>query len=66
MTDSEMTRLSLGCLSVQWEQMSALLQSGLSLAPVITHHFGVGDYLEAFRTMGSGQSGKVILDWASL
>ncbi|CAB4877557.1 unannotated protein [freshwater metagenome] len=49
-----------------WYKMSALLQSGLSLAPVITHHFGVGDYLEAFRTMGSGQSGKVILDWASL
>ena len=49
-----------------WYKMSALLQSGLDLGPIITHHFGVHDYLAAFDTMGSGQSGKVILDWAVL
>ena len=49
-----------------WYKMSSLLQSGLSLAPVITHHFGVEDYIAGFETMGSGQSGKVILDWATL
>jgi threonine 3-dehydrogenase len=49
-----------------WYKMSSLLQSGLSLEPLITHHFPVQDYLQAFKTVGSGQSGKVILDWESL
>jgi threonine 3-dehydrogenase len=48
-----------------WYKMSSLLQSGLSLAPIITHHFGIEDYIKGFETMGSGQSGKVILDWAA-
>jgi threonine 3-dehydrogenase len=48
-----------------WYKMSSLLQSGLSLAPIITHHFEIGDYIKGFETMGSGQSGKVILDWAA-
>jgi threonine 3-dehydrogenase len=48
-----------------WYKMSSLLQSGLSLAPIITHHFEIGDYIRGFETMGSGQSGKVILDWAA-
>jgi threonine 3-dehydrogenase len=48
-----------------WYKMSSLLQSGLSLAPIITHHFAIADYLQGFETMGSGQSGKVILDWAA-
>jgi len=26
----------------------------------------VQDYLKGFQTMGSGQSGKVILDWSTL
>jgi len=49
-----------------WYKMASLLQSGLDITPVITHHFEIGDYLEAFETMASGQSGKVILDWSSL
>ena len=48
-----------------WYKMSSLLQSGLSLAPIITHHFAIDDYIQGFETMGSGQSGKVILDWAA-
>ncbi len=48
-----------------WYKMQSLLQSGLSLAPIITHHFAITDYLQGFETMGSGQSGKVILDWAA-
>ena len=48
-----------------WYKMASLLQSGLSIAPVITHHFPVADYLEGFHTMGSGKSGKVILDWTA-
>ena len=47
-----------------WYKMASMLQSGLDITPVITHHFPAADYLEAFETMGSGQSGKVILDWS--
>lgn len=46
-----------------WYKMITMLQSGLDLSPVITHHFPVDDFQEAFQTMVSGQSGKVILDW---
>ena len=48
-----------------WYKMSAMLQSGLDITPVITHHFPAVDYEQAFEIMRSGQSGKVILDWAS-
>ncbi len=46
-----------------WYKMSSMLQSGLDIAPIITHHFPVDDYLPAFELMESGQTGKVILDW---
>ena len=46
-----------------WYKMTAMLQSGLDVTPVLTHRFKVDDYREAFETMRSGQSGKVILDW---
>ena len=48
-----------------WYKMSTMLQSGLSIDPVITHRFPVKDYQEGFETMMSGQSGKVILDWTA-
>jgi threonine 3-dehydrogenase len=48
-----------------WYKMAALIQSGLDLKPIITHHFPVQDFSRGFETMGSGQSGKVILDWAA-
>jgi len=46
-----------------WYKMSSMLQSGLNIDAVITHRFGVDDFLPAFELMASGQSGKVILDW---
>jgi threonine 3-dehydrogenase len=46
-----------------WYKMTALLQSGLDITPVITHHFGVDDFQKGFDIMRSGQSGKVILNW---
>jgi threonine 3-dehydrogenase len=49
-----------------WYKMSSLLQSGLDISPVITHHFPVAEFRAGFETMGSGRSGKVILDWNSL
>jgi threonine 3-dehydrogenase len=47
-----------------WYKMVAMLQSGLDVAPVVTHRFPAARYAEAFEAMRSGQSGKVILDWA--
>ncbi|HXA93567.1 MAG TPA: zinc-binding dehydrogenase, partial [Steroidobacteraceae bacterium] len=49
-----------------WYKMASLLQSGLPLTPVITHHFPVQEFEHGFQTMDSGQSGKVILDWSTL
>ncbi|MBU0455588.1 MAG: L-threonine 3-dehydrogenase [Pseudomonadota bacterium] len=46
-----------------WYKMISMLQSGLDVKPIITHHFKVDDYKEAFELMRSGKSGKVILDW---
>jgi threonine 3-dehydrogenase len=46
-----------------WYKMSSMLQSGLQIEPIITHHFNLENYQEAFELMASGQSGKVILDW---
>jgi threonine 3-dehydrogenase len=43
--------------------MAAMVQSGLNITPVITHHFGIDDFQKGFDAMCSGQSGKVILDW---
>jgi threonine 3-dehydrogenase len=48
-----------------WYKMAAMLQSGLDLSPIITHHFPVAEFRPAFAAMLSGQSGKVILDWAA-
>ena len=46
-----------------WYKMSSMLQSGLNIQPIITHHFPIDDYLPAFELMESGQTGKVILNW---
>jgi len=46
-----------------WYKMTAMLQSGLSIAPVITHRFQMEEFEKAFEIAGSGQAGKVILSW---
>lgn len=46
-----------------WYKMVAMLQSGLDLSSIITHHFPAEQFEQGFATMLSGQSGKVILDW---
>ena len=46
-----------------WYKMSSMLQSGLNMEPIITHHFDVDEFQPAFELMESGQSGKVILHW---
>jgi threonine 3-dehydrogenase len=47
-----------------WYKMTAMIQTGLDISPVITHRFDYTDYEEAFEVMRSGQSGKVILNWS--
>ena len=46
-----------------WYKMVAMLQSGLDLSPILTHHFPVAKFVDGFQAMLSGQSGKVILEW---
>ena len=46
-----------------WYKMTVMLQSGLDISPVITHHFGYEDYEAAFATAAGGEAGKVILHW---
>ena len=46
-----------------WYKMAVMLQSGLNIAPVITHHFSWREHEQAFAVMRSGNAGKVILDW---
>ncbi|WP_138381053.1 L-threonine 3-dehydrogenase [Luteithermobacter gelatinilyticus] len=46
-----------------WYKMIAMLESGLDLSPVLTHHFEISEFQEGFDVMRSGHSGKVILDW---
>ncbi len=47
-----------------WYKMGSMLQSGLDVSPIITHEFDYTDYEHAFSIMRSGNSGKVILNWA--
>jgi len=47
-----------------WYKMSAMLQNGLNVDSVITHHFSYEQFQAAFDLLNTGQSGKVILDWS--
>jgi threonine 3-dehydrogenase len=46
-----------------WYKMIAFVQSGLDLAPLITHRIGIDDFATGFEAMRSGTSGKVVMDW---
>ena len=43
--------------------MTVMLQGGLEIRPVITHHFDHTEFEKGFEVMKSGESGKVILQW---
>ena len=47
-----------------WYKMIALVQSGLDVAPLITHRLPIDDF-RGFAAMRSGDSGKVVLDWGA-
>jgi len=46
-----------------WYLMQSLIKIGLDLSPVITHRMHYRDFEEGFQVMGSGNSGKVLLEW---
>jgi threonine 3-dehydrogenase len=46
-----------------WYKMNVMLESGLSIEPVITHRFDYQDYQQGFEVMRTGNCGKVILNW---
>ena len=47
-----------------WYKMTSMIESGLNIGPIITHHFSIDEFQKGFDIMNSGTSGKVILDWA--
>src|ERR1700674_4824428 len=47
-----------------WYKMTALIQSGLDITPVITHRFPFREFREGIELMKSGNSGKIVLDWS--
>ena len=46
-----------------WYKGSMMVQSGIPLDKIITHHYHYTDFQKGFDVMCSGQSGKVILNW---
>ncbi len=48
-----------------WYLMSTFEQSGLDIAPVITHRFDATQFEEAFEVIESGECGKIVLNWDS-
>ena len=46
-----------------WYKMTSMIQSGLDIFSVITHHFPYTEFRKGFEAMRSGNSGKVILNW---
>jgi len=49
-----------------WYKMTAMIQSGLDISPVITHRFSYKQFKEAIELMKSGNSGKIVLDWSDV
>src|SRR5690606_3963997 len=46
-----------------WYKMSAMLQTGLVIDPVITHRFPADEFEDAFALVRSGRCGKVLMEW---
>jgi threonine 3-dehydrogenase len=47
-----------------WYKMSALVEAGLDISPIVTHRLHYTDFQEGFDAMSDGSAGKVILDWS--
>ncbi len=47
-----------------WYKMSMMVETGLDIAPVITHRLPYTDFQQGFDVMTSGAASKVILNWS--
>ncbi len=47
-----------------WYKMSVMVESGLDIAPVITHRLHYSEFQQGFDVMSSGAASKVILNWS--
>ncbi len=48
-----------------WYKMSVMIESGLDIAPVITHRLPYTEFQRGFDAMLSGEASKVVLNWES-
>ena len=46
-----------------WYKMITLIESGLNIQGIITHHYPLEQFEDAFSKAMSGEAGKVILTW---
>ena len=46
-----------------WYKMSVMIETGLNIAPVITHRLHYSDFQTGFDAMRAGNASKVILNW---
>lgn len=46
-----------------WYKMTVMIEGGLDISPVITHHFPYYEFEDAFDVMMGGNTGKIILHW---
>ena len=49
-----------------WYKMMALIQAGMDVSPIITHHLPYTEFDAGFKAMLDGSAGKVILDWSKI
>ncbi|MGH2271000.1 L-threonine 3-dehydrogenase [Anaerohalosphaeraceae bacterium U12dextr] len=47
-----------------WYKVTMLIQGGLDISPLITHHFHYTEFEKGFEALRSGGGCKVILNWA--
>ena len=46
-----------------WYKMVTLIESGLDIRNIITHHYHYSEFETAFNIMNAGDCGKIILNW---
>lgn len=46
-----------------WYKMTHLLENGLDISPIITHHYRMEEFEKGFQAMLKGEACKVILSW---
>ncbi|MDX1683448.1 MAG: L-threonine 3-dehydrogenase [Phycisphaeraceae bacterium] len=46
-----------------WYKMTVMIEAGLDITPVITHHLPWDEFETGIQAMKSGEAGKVILNW---